>query len=142
MSKKINNGTLESRKVLSAIQPETPARRTTFLVNKPQNHNEENSNETTSLSPLSFNKSTNYQPNKKIPIRKTKNSSNKENDRRQTFNVDTTSRNLFGNTTNNGSTHSKTAAAAAKPKPFLKRTSISQTLSSMRFVFIYCCYFP
>ena len=140
---------MEPRKVLSTIQPETPARRTTFLVNKPPN-NHQKENEANSLSPLSFNKSTNNQAIKKPSIRKNKtSSSNKENDRRQTFNVskvDTTSRNLFGNTTNKGRTSSKNSdgdASSAKPKAFLKRTSISQTLPSMRFIYLLfmfnCC---
>ena len=148
MSKKINSSTLESRKVLSTIQPDTPARRTTFLVSKPPtNHQNENEK---SNSPLSFSKSKNNQASKKLPIRKTKtSSSNKENERRQTFNVskvDTTSRNLFGNTTNKGRTSSKDSDSEnvpTKPKTFLKRTSVSQTLPSMKFLYfsieIYYC---
>ena len=147
MSKKINSSTLESRKVLSTIQPGTPARRTTFLVSKPPtNHQNENEK---SNSPLSFSKSKNNQASKKLPIRKTKtSSSNKENERRQTFNVskvDTTSRNLFGNTTNKGrkSKDSDSENVPTKPKTFLKRTSVSQTLPSMKFLYfsieIYYC---
>ena len=107
-------------------------------MNKPQSKNNENSNESASLSPLSFNKSSNDPTSKKVPMRKTKISvSNKENERRQTFNVskaDTTSRNLFGTTSNSNKRNSK-EAAPTQPKPFLKRTSLSQTIPSKHIFF-------
>eukprot|EP00111_Clytia_hemisphaerica_P019888 TCONS_00058670-protein len=141
LSQKINNkGSNENRKALTAIQPVTPARRTTFLVNKHQSQlavSDENK-ENSSISPISFKKPSN------IP-KKAQNSSRNRNTlkiaadndpRRQTFNIskkEDASRNLFG--TSSKKINKKPSAKPpteppnpTQPKPFLKRTSISQSL--------------
>ena len=100
------------RKVLGSIQPDTPSRRSTFLV-KPQIDNKMKS-----LSPLSFEKESIKKSNKSLVKPKTqtyqKNGENKENKpRRETFNVpnkEPATRNLFG-TSKNRNTNLETSEA-------------------------------
>lgn len=148
-----------NRKVLGTIQPETPSRRTTFSISNHQNtvdhlqvtddKENTNTNSMKSCSPLSFEK-TKSPPHRvssktNLTVPKTQNFLNisqqsELDNRRQTYSIPkkaAANRTLFGNGKPKTSVDTINVNAEninkenEKPKPFLRRKSVSQTVASM-----------